>query len=132
MVGGCAGGEKKTPPLPCTKRPSPCSSWDVDCDLPRPKCVQADLGPTQGWVDIQSSPTPAAIYQDGKFIGYTPMRHVMAFTSKTSRISLVAVPLYAGQAQQERLIKVPPLPERVSFLMNNPGAGAGTLTGPDS
>lgn len=122
---GCSG----TPPLPCTQQHSSCAAWDTDCaQASRPQCTQADRAPTMGWVEIESSPTSAAIYQDGRFIGYTPLRQAMGFTSQTGRISLVAVPLFAGQAQQERLIRVPPLPERVTFVMNNPPQGSGTLT----
>lgn len=121
---GCA----RTPALPCSKRLAPCPVWDTSCEAPSPQCTRADLGPTQAWVKIDSKPTPAAIYQDGTFIGFTPLRHAMGFTSEVARISLVAVPLYAGQAQQERVIRVPPLPKRVSFMMNNPPKGSGQLT----
>ena len=103
---------------------SVCSSFDDDCPVKRGRCHTDDLGATRRWVRIDSTPTPAAIYLDGSFIGYTPMRHAMSFTSKTRRLRLVAVPLYAGQAEQQRLIVVPPLPDRVAFFMNNGNDGA--------
>jgi hypothetical protein len=83
-------------------------------------CPAAETGPTRAPVRIDTAPTPAAIYLDGRFIGYSPMTYPVTYTSATSHISVVAVPLYPGQAQQQRLIRVPPLPKRVSFFMNNP------------
>lgn len=94
-------------------------------------CRSTDDGATEQWVAIGSFPTPAAIYLNERFIGYSPMRYPMRFTSRDSHISLVAVPLYAGQAQQEELIIIPPLPKRISFFMNNPaldpGGGNGAM-----
>ncbi|WP_156427884.1 hypothetical protein [Thiohalocapsa sp. ML1] len=96
-----------------------CSAFAPDC-MPRSRrpLTVAD-GETRQWVDIDSAPTAAAIYVNGRFIGYSPMRYPMAFNSQDRALSIVAVPLYPGQAQQERLIRVPPLPTRVSFFMNN-------------
>ena len=82
-------------------------------------CPQIETGPTRAPVRIVTSPTPAAIYLDGRFIGYSPLTYPVSFTSATDRISVVAVPLYPGQAQQEQVVVVPPLPERISFFMNN-------------
>lgn len=102
-----------------------CSPFDQDCNLERVGCRSTDDGATEQWVDIGSWPTPAAIYLNERFIGYSPMRYRMRFTSQDSSISLVAVPLYAGQAQQEQLITVPPLPKRIAFFMNNPALDPG-------
>ena len=88
-------------------------------------CPSPETGRTRSPVRILSAPTPAAIYLDGRFIGYSPLTYPVSFTSETGRIHLVAVPLYPGQAQQEEVILVPPLPKRVSFFMNNPPAASG-------
>jgi hypothetical protein len=106
-------------------RNAQCSPFDQDCNLERVGCRSTDDGATEQWVEIGSWPTPAAIYLNERFIGYSPMRYPMRFTSQDSRISLVAVPLYAGQAQQEEMIAVPPLPKRISFFMNNPALDTG-------
>lgn len=108
--------------LPGLVRPTlttDCSAFEPDCVPPdkRPRTV-AD-GETRRWVDIDSAPTPAAIYLNGRFIGYSPLRYPLGFNSEDRAVSVVAVPLYPGQAQQEQLIRVPPLPTRVSFFMNN-------------
>lgn len=117
LISGCAAA----PPLPCTARAPACGPLDGRCVDTGSVCLRRDPGPTQAWVVIDSHPTPAAVYQDSRFIGYTPLKHLMGFTSSTGRIRLNAVPLYAGQAQQERVIALPPLPDRVTFDMNNPG-----------
>ncbi|MCG6942383.1 MAG: hypothetical protein LJE69_14170 [Thiohalocapsa sp.] len=97
-----------------------CSAFRQDCAPRRPTSVTAGDGETSRRVRIDSEPTPAAIYLNGAFIGYSPMHHRIGFGSTDRAISLVAVPLYPGQAQQQRLIRIPPLPARVSFFMNNP------------
>ncbi|WP_295883758.1 hypothetical protein [uncultured Thiohalocapsa sp.] len=98
-----------------------CSAFDPGCTGARRTArVEATAGESRRRVHIDSRPTAAAIYLNGRFIGYSPLRHPIGFSSDDRAISLVAVPLYPGQAQQERLIQIPPLPARVSFFMNNP------------
>lgn len=120
LLAGCASSSPA--PSGCSYAPATCSAFSPDCSGFAAKC--RDAGPTRAWVEIDSSPTPAAIYLDGQFIGYSPLRYALAFSSTTRLVSLAAVPLHPGQAQQERLIQVPPLPTRVSFFMNNPPADA--------
>ncbi|NBC15142.1 MAG: hypothetical protein GVY09_17745 [Gammaproteobacteria bacterium] len=102
-----------------------CSAFAADCAEPGQTTATAASRPdgqTRRWVDIDSTPTAAAIYLNGELIGYSPLRHRLGFSSDDRVLSLVAVPLFPGQAQQARLIRVPPLPARVSFFMNNPPA----------
>ncbi len=128
LIAACGGN----PPMSCSGDPEPCSPLWEDCLGSATRCLSADTGADRAWVEIESAPTPAAIYLDDRFIGYTPLRYAMSFTSTQGSLKLVAVPLYAGQAQQERSIIVPPLPERVSFFMNNaPGASIGSTNDGD-
>jgi hypothetical protein len=123
-LAGCAGSPER---LCGSVAGASCGGLDGDCPQARERCRTDPQGATLGLVAIDSSPTSAAIYLDGAFIGYTPLRHPMSYTSQTSRIRLVAVPLTPGQAEQERIVLVPPLPTRVSFFMNNPpGDAAGS------
>jgi hypothetical protein len=94
-----------------------CCGLLPDCGMRREPAVTA--AETRRWGHIDSAPTPAAICLNGVFIGCSPMRHPIGFNSTDQAISLVAVPLYPGRAQQEQLITVPPLPARVSFFMND-------------
>jgi hypothetical protein len=75
-----------------------------------------------GLVDIAASPTPASIYVDGQLVGRAPLRYPLYFTNQTRYVSVVAEPLYPNQTRQERRIRVPPLPDRIQFFMNNPAA----------
>lgn len=126
-LSACGSGQQ----IRC-KHNAQCSPFDQDCHLERVGCRSTDDGATEQWVDIGSWPTPAAIYLNERFIGYSPMRYRVRFTSQDSSVSLVAVPLYAGQAQQEALITVPPLPKRVAFFMNNPAIDPGASDGATS
>ena len=119
LLGGCSNS---TRPRQCGERDTQCSAFAEDCNTRAPRCIRADEGSSSAWVKITSAPTSAAIYLDERFIGYSPLRYRISFTSEVGSLSMVAVPLYAGQAQQERLIMVPALPTRISFFMNNPGS----------
>ncbi len=77
-------------------------------------------GASQAEVEILSSPTSATIYLDGQSIGRTPLTHPLWYSSRTRYLTLTAEPLYPGQARQEQQLRVPPLPRRVQFFMNNP------------
>jgi hypothetical protein len=101
-----------------------CSGFDPDCEARPATAVTAADGETRRRVQIDTEPTSAAIYFNGRFIGYSPLKYDIGFSSTDRAISLIAVPLYPGQAQQEQLIAIPPLPTRVSFFMNNPAADA--------
>lgn len=103
-----------------------CSAFQPDCEPQEPYVSTAADGETREWVEIVSEPTAAAIYLNERFIGYSPMRYPIGFSSGDRAISLIAVPVYPGQAQQEQLIAIPPLPARVSFFMNNPSADTGS------
>jgi hypothetical protein len=101
-----------------------CTAFQPDCAAREPVVLTAAEGETRKWVQIDSEPTAAAIYLNGRFIGYSPLRYRIGFSSGDRAIDLVAVPLYPGQAQQQQVIAIPPLPARVSFFMNNPAADA--------
>jgi hypothetical protein len=112
----------------CTLPPEPlahrgCSAFQKDCEPARPRPPTVAEGATRHRGRIDSDRTPAAIYLNGRFIGYSPLQHPVGFSSDEHVISLVAVPLFPGQSQQERLIRVPPVPSRVSFFMSRPDAG---------
>lgn len=107
-----------------------CSAFAPDCEPRGPTVRAASDGKTREWVEIDSEPTAAAIYLNQRFIGYSPLRYPIGFSSGDRAIDLVAVPLYPGQAQQQQIIAIPPLPARVSFFMNNPAADAGDAEAP--
>jgi hypothetical protein len=86
-------------------------------------CRGIQPGASQGVVVIDSSPTPAAIRVDGEHVGQTPLRHLLSYTSQTRYLTVVAEPLYPSQMRQERRLRVPPLPSRIHFFMNNPSTG---------
>jgi hypothetical protein len=109
-----------------------CSAFQPDCEPTGPDVLTVADGETREWVEIVSEPTAAAIYLNERFIGYSPMRYPIGFSSGDRAISLIAVPVFPGQAQQEQLIAIPPLPARVSFFMNNPATDTGFETGHDA
>jgi hypothetical protein len=93
-----------------------------DCEsVPKP-CRDLPPGVSYGVVDIDTSPTPALIYVDGQPVGKAPLRHLLYFADETRFVIVVAEPMYPNQTRQERRIRVPPLPTRIQFFMNNPAA----------
>jgi hypothetical protein len=108
--------------MPRVTTQADCSAFRTDCAPAGTRAPSVDDGNTRHWVRIDSSPTPAAIYLNEQFIGYSPLRHPIGFGSGDSQINLIAVPLFPGQAQQSQYISIPPLPKRVKFFMNNPAA----------
>jgi hypothetical protein len=72
-------------------------------------------------VSIDSSPTTAWIYIDGKYVGNTPLVYGLAYDSNTNYIEVVAEPLpeHPGQQRQTRHVRVPPLPTTMHFFLNN-------------
>jgi len=73
-------------------------------------------------VKIDSSPTPAWIYIEDRFIGTTPLRYPVRFDGGRRSLEVVAEPLpdNTAQVRQRRRFSLPPLPVRVHFFMNNP------------
>ncbi|WP_295383895.1 PEGA domain-containing protein [uncultured Thiodictyon sp.] len=116
LAGGCA-----TANLDCSAGPKPrCDAADAHCvALPDP-CRYIPPGASNDLVAIDSSPTPADIYVDGDYVGKTPLKRYLWFSSNTRAVTVVAQPLYPGQARQEQHLQVPPLPKRLTFFMNNP------------
>jgi len=112
----------------CATQQLDCSGTRDDCEgkilgdcRPLPaECLSEQTGASFAWVDIDASPTPAAIHVNGEFIGRTPLRYPLSFTSQTRYVVVVAEPLYPSQSRQERRLLVPPLPNRIQFYMNNP------------
>ncbi len=78
-------------------------------------------GVTIAPVEIDSAPTTAWIYVDGKYVGNTPLVYGLAYDSATKYIEVVAEPLpsHPVQVRQWQRIQVPPLPTRIQFFMNN-------------
>ena len=72
-------------------------------------------------VEIDSSPTTAWVYIDGKYVGNTPLVYGLAYDSETKYIEVVAEPLpdHPMQLRQTKHIQVPPLPTRIHFFLNN-------------
>ncbi|WP_295582948.1 PEGA domain-containing protein [uncultured Lamprocystis sp.] len=108
-----------------------CATRNLDCSSgARPSAIEPDpcryipAGASNELVEIGSSPTSAAIYVDGIYVGKTPIKHYLWFLSTTRAVTVVAVPLYPGQARQEQRLRVPPLPRRLTFFMNNPARTA--------
>ena len=81
-----------------------------------------DLGQNVVKVKIDSSPTPAWIYIEDRFIGTTPLRYPVRYDSQRRSLEVVAEPLpdNTAQVRQRRSFSLPPLPNRVHFFMNNP------------
>lgn len=73
-------------------------------------------------VEIDSSPTPAWIYVENRFVGSTPLVHEFHYDSGVREMEVIAEPLPGNSAQirQRRSFPLPPLPTRVHFFMNNP------------
>jgi hypothetical protein len=72
-------------------------------------------------VEIDSSPTTAWVYIDGKYVGNTPLVYGLAYDSNTRYIEVIAEPLpdHPVQIRQTKHIRVPPIPNRLHFFMNN-------------
>ena len=72
-------------------------------------------------VEIDSSPSSAWVYIDGKYVGNTPLVYGLAYDSNTRYIEVIAEPLpdHPVQQRQVKQIHVPPLPTRIHFFMNN-------------
>ncbi len=72
-------------------------------------------------VEIDSSPTTAWVYIDGKYVGNTPLVYGLAYDSDTRYIEVIVEPLpdHPVQMRQTKHIRVPPLPTWLHFFMNN-------------
>jgi hypothetical protein len=101
-------------------RGAPCDSAFGPCPTQVDPCRSVPSGATNALVEIGSAPTPADIYVDGDYVGRTPLKRYLWFSSTTRAITVVAEPLYPGQARQEQRLSIPPLPNRLTFFMNNP------------
>jgi hypothetical protein len=117
-LGGCAGRQT----LDCSGGGNTCAGPFEDCEPLPDACRDLPPGVSYGLVEIATSPTPASLYVDGQLVGRAPLRYPLYFTNETRYVSVVAEPLYPNQTRQERRIRVPPLPDRIQFFMNNPAA----------
>jgi hypothetical protein len=97
-----------------------CGSTFAPCTVLIDPCRDIPPGATNSLVEIDSSPTPAEIFVDGTYVGRTPLKRYLWFSSTTRSVTVVAEPLYPGQARQEQSLNVHPLPRRLTFFMNNP------------
>lgn len=121
LVAGCA-----SPQRTCPSPANQCNALLTNCEKPSGICSQVPPGVTHALVEILSSPTTAEIFVDGKPIGRTPVTYPLWYSSKTRFIRVSAEPLYPDQARQEHQLRVPPLPTRIEFFMNNPPPGVVT------
>ena len=116
LVWACA-----RPDLDCSRGPTPKCDLDmVPCAADIDPCRYIPPGATNTLVEIDSSPTAAMIYVNGEYVGRTPIKRYLWFSSTTRAVTVVAEPLFPGQARQEQQLNVPPLPRRLTFFMNNP------------
>ena len=116
LLGGCA-----QPNRDCrAARDTTCDSALGPCAADVDPCRDVPPGATSALVEIGSQPTPADIFVDGTYVGRTPLKRYLWFSSTTHAVAVVAEPLYPGQARQEQRLRVPPLPKRLTFFMNNP------------
>jgi hypothetical protein len=123
-LAGCAGDYATPTQVDCTPEARPiCSPLQEGCPRPAAPCGYLPPGATNALVEIGSSPTPANIYVDGEYVGKTPLKRYLWFSSTTRAVTVVAEPLYPGQARQEQRLRVPPLPGRLTFFMNNAPTG---------
>ncbi len=77
-------------------------------------------GSTYKRVVIDSYPTECRIYIDDVYMGETPLRRKMWFSSHSRNIVVVAEPMYPNQSRHVKLVTIPPLPARITFFMNTP------------
>jgi len=116
LLWGCA-----RPSLDCSEGPMPdCDPTLGPCAADMDPCSYIPPGTTNALVEIDAMPTSAKIYVDGEYVGRTPIKRYLWFSSTTRAITVVAEPLFPGQARQEQRVNVPPLPKRLTFFMNNP------------
>lgn len=114
---GCAGQTS----IDCTSNVDRLLTWlPVYGAAPPDPCGYVPRGSSNTLVEIDSSPTPAAIYVNGDYIGKTPLKRYLWFSSTVRTVNVVAKPLYPGQGRQEQHLLVPHLPRRLTFFMNNP------------
>ena len=107
--------------IDCTSRVDRLLTWLPGYGAAPPDpCGYIPPGASNTLVEIESSPTPAAIYVNGDYIGRTPLKHYLWFSSTIRTVIVVAKPLYPGQGRQEQRLRVPHLPRRLTFFMNNP------------
>jgi hypothetical protein len=114
--GGCVSHR-----LDCDPESRPrCEALFGPCEAVPAVCVEIPPGASGTLVEIISSPTAAAVYVDGEYVGRTPLSRYLWFSSLTRSVTVAAEPLYPGQARQEQRLRVPHLPRRLTFFMNNP------------
>ncbi|BAJ01521.1 OmpA family protein [Shewanella violacea] len=70
---------------------------------------------------IETKPTKAAIYKDGRYIGNSPLRVWLWHGAPTSN-QIIAVPLYKHQFVQLQSLRIPTIPTRLTFYMTEPSA----------
>jgi hypothetical protein len=117
LMVGCASQKS----IDCTSNVDRMLTWLPAYGVAPPDpCGYLPLGASNTLVEIDSSPTPAAIYVNGDYVGQTPLRRYLWFSSTVRTVTVVAKPLYPGQGRQEQRLRVPHLPRRLTFFMNNP------------
>jgi len=116
LLAGCA-----QPSRDCRDaRSAPCDTAFGPCAADVDPCRDVPPGATNTLVEISAQPTPADIFVNGEYVGRTPLKRYLWFSSSTRAVTVVAAPLYPGQARQEQRLNVRPLPTSLTFFMNNP------------
>jgi hypothetical protein len=85
----------------------------------RPASPPTEAGASTARIKIDSRPTPAWIFIDGRFVGRTPVEPLVAFTHATLFVDVVAVPMHASQTRQALKLVPPVLPHQVTFFLDN-------------
>ena len=122
QLGGCHAMQG----LDCSDRTRlSCKDILGSCGSSPDPCDSIPPGASNALVEIDSFPTSAAIFVNGDYVGKTPLKRTLWFSSTLRALTVVAEPLYPGQARQEQRLQVPHLPMRLSFFMNNPPRSEG-------
>ena len=125
------GEESFAQTLSIVVRPKPQESWVTDTALFY--VGSAPQTPVYGTLDISSSPSGAAAYVDGQFVGYTPVRFGTRAGSHEVRVELSGydaaqqrVELQGGRTQSVQLTLARTQPQGITVTPANPG-GDGTV-----
>lgn len=89
----------------------------VSCRYKRIK-ADAPYVSEKGDVYIDSKPTEAVIFINGKKIGKTPLVTEFWFTEE-SKVKISAIPMYKDQFRQDVVLTVPAIPRHIMFFMTN-------------